>query len=264
MSNVLIGSAKTGKIFSVKQVSVESYYTHKQGYWLGFKPKYNQRELANAMQEACDNNHILYNQTYREQAWKKYNDCHKIANIKELCYTDCSALVRLCIRQAFNKELPNFNTESEPQVLKNSGLFEPPVKITSASQCTLGMVLVSPKKGHTVIVVEAHEAKHSSSISRAKDINMIKLCDIREYVLKFMTESDLNAAAIFAKKYNLEKAIYYTLYYLNEVYCDSYEVIIMKLLNVNDDNFFNTFGDSTLSDTQQFKKDFWERFRIYS
>lgn len=170
---VLIGSAKTDKIFSVKQVSVESYYTHKQGYWLGFKPKTHQADLANAMREACDNNHILYSQDYREQAWKKYNDCHKIANIKELCHTDCSALVRLCIRQAFNEELPNFNTESEPQVLKNSGLFEPPVKITSASQCTLGMVLVSPKKGHTVIVVEAPESKHSSTTSKDKKLEQV-------------------------------------------------------------------------------------------
>lgn len=104
------------------------------------------------------------------------------------------------------------------------------------------------------------EAQHVATIASAKDINMIKLCDIREYALKFMSTSEFKSVLEFAEKYNLEKAIYYSLYYLKEVYADGYESKVMELFHISDYSFLNSFGDSTLNNEQQFKKGFWNRF----
>lgn len=156
--SVLIGSARSSSYNVAKQVSLQEYYTHGQGYWLGFAPKTNALDLACAMGEMCANDNIKYSQSKRETAWQLWSVFgRQISNIKKICYTDCSAGVRLCIRQAFNVELPNFNTASEPSVLKKSGLFKDPIKVTKASQCTTGMVLVSPNKGHTAIVVSTDQ-----------------------------------------------------------------------------------------------------------
>lgn len=176
--SILIGSARSKGFFEGKQVSEQAYYTHMpEGYWLGFAPKTKGDKLAKAMREACDNNLIIYSQPYREQAWNEFTKTGSIAKINKRVYTDCSALVRLCIRQAFGIELPNFNTASEPDILRKSKLFEEPVKITSANQLKLGMILVTPKKGHTAIVTElntpvkaTHADDHLSLESVAKAV----------------------------------------------------------------------------------------------
>lgn len=189
--SVLLGSARTSSYNLADQVSVQDYYTHKQGYWLGFEPKSHALDLANAMKELCANNKIGYSQDYRETAWNMFEYFGRsIANINKRCYTDCSAGVRLCIWQAFNKQLPNFNTESEPSVLKKSGLFKEPIKVTNASQCTTGMVLCSPNKGHTVIVIstgkENNKTKYGVEVppsspllrrgSKGKSVRLLQSC----------------------------------------------------------------------------------------
>lgn len=105
-----------------------------------------------------------------------------------------------------------------------------------------------------------NEAKYSAGIFYGKDLNMIKMCDIREYVLAHREENVLPSVIELAKRFACEKAIYYTMHTLSQVYHDGYEQEVMDSLNVEDTTFLNTFGDSTLTDTQTFKKGFWERF----
>lgn len=144
-----IGSARSSRLNKEDQVSTQPYYTHSQGYWLGYEPKTKADALASAMLDACNNNNLLYSQPYRNEAWNNFKT--SIKGIKKTSHCDCSSLVRLCIRQVYGVKLPNFNTDSEKSVLKNSGLFYPPKRIYSAKDCTPGMVLVSPRKGHTAI-----------------------------------------------------------------------------------------------------------------
>ena len=105
-----------------------------------------------------------------------------------------------------------------------------------------------------------NEAKYTAGILYGKDLNLIKMCDIREYVLAHREENVLPEVIELAKRFSCEKAIYYTMHILSQVYHDGYEQEVMDLLDIEDTTFLNTFGDSTLTDTQTFKKGFWERF----
>ena len=139
---------------SGKEVSTQGFYLPKEGYWLGFEPKDKNlaNKLAQNMQDACDNNYFGYSQPYRltgRQAVVRYGS---IKGVKELCAVDCSSLVNLCL-YCSGHNVANFNTASEPKVLRNTGLFTEK-RITKESQCTTGMILCTPTKGHTMIVVK--------------------------------------------------------------------------------------------------------------
>ena len=113
----MIGSARSNKLTNNSEVSTQPYYTHSQGYWLGYEPidKDKAVALATAMKQACDNNKILYSQPLREEGWKNFKT--SIKDIKKITHVDCSSLVRLCIRQAFNVKLPN-ELSAENQAVK--------------------------------------------------------------------------------------------------------------------------------------------------
>jgi hypothetical protein len=104
-----------------------------------------------------------------------------------------------------------------------------------------------------------NEAKHSASIASFKDFNMIKLCDLREFILRHMTPNDFSIAIDFCIRYNLEKSLYYSLYYLNEIFSDGYEISIMEKLNIEDKTFLNTYGESTMNDNIMHSKTLEER-----
>lgn len=105
-----------------------------------------------------------------------------------------------------------------------------------------------------------NEAKYTASIAAFKDLNIIKLCDIREFIIKYVNEDDWELVTKFSIKYQLEKAIYYTMYCLKEIYNDGYEENIMSRMNIKDMNFISSYGENALNENYSFKKTFWERF----
>ena len=139
-----------------KEVMVEKYYAHSKG-WLAFYPKDETvaENLAKAMEEACANNNIGYDQNQRLGVFNRVKAGVRIKDINTPTECDCSALVRACILQATGKVLANFNTSTEPNILKTSGIFQPSFTVTKASQLKRGMILCTKTKGHTVIVTEA-------------------------------------------------------------------------------------------------------------
>ena len=104
------------------------------------------------------------------------------------------------------------------------------------------------------------EAKHTASIASFKDLNLIKLCDIREFIIKCITSEDFKQAINFSLRYNLEKSLYYTMYCLKKVYNDGFEDGIMNSLKISDISFLTLFGESTKNEKYRFSKTFWERF----
>lgn len=118
------------------------------------------------------------------------------------------------------------------------------------------------RKSHAFIHLCTHfydEVKHTLSYLIAKDLNLIKCCDIREFVIQQMNNNDINEALEFATKYSLQKQVYYTAYILNLIYHDGYEKCIMDKLALDDLSFLEKFGDNTLNENQKFKKNFWDR-----
>ena len=164
---VMIGSARgdeNGRAYggqpgdqTGKEVSRQPWYKHPQG-WRVFRAKDAEarEKIGACMDAACDNSHIGYDQNDRLTLYSVAEgvdfDCGKV----EIdCETDCSALVRVCC--AFAKiDLPNFNTQYEPEILARSGAFD---ELTGAAftdysdRLMRGDILVTRGKGHTAVVL---------------------------------------------------------------------------------------------------------------
>lgn len=141
------------------EVSMQAFYIHRKGWYLfSWKNLAFAEKCAKAMKDACNNKHIGYDQNQRLGVWNQLQAGKTIAGISTDTETDCSALVRVCIKQASGVDIGNQTTGTLPDALKKSGLFKDPIKCTSASQCTLGGILVTQVRGHTAIVVIAPSA----------------------------------------------------------------------------------------------------------
>jgi hypothetical protein len=92
-----------------------------------------------------------------------------------------------------------------------------------------------------------------------KDINIIKFCDIREYILNCCDNAILNKAIEFAKKYLFEDALYYTFYYLKELYNDGYEDNVLDKLTHIEEKKIQEYKINKYSEKMQWKNSFKTR-----
>ena len=164
---VKVGSARideNGKIHggragdqSGKEVSTQSWYKHKKGWRvLRCKNADKAEKIARAMQAACDNANIGYDQYQRLSL---YNFAKRVdfdpTRIKTPCETDCSALVRVCLAYA-GITVKNFRTPNEASILLRSGEFIELKESRYTDQSGYlrrGDILVTRTQGHTVVVL---------------------------------------------------------------------------------------------------------------
>ena len=99
-------------------------------------------------------------------------------------------------------------------------------------------------------------------ILNGSDINLIKYCDVREFVLQKMNTDSINKAIIFAKKYGFEKAVYFTIYFTRDIYNDVYETGILNSLSIEDEAFLYQFGEKDYGKPQKRKKIFGKAFSL--
>lgn len=145
------------------EVSTQAYYMHSKGWRLvRAKDASIAEKIASAMLEACNNNHIGYDQNDRLiiNKVKKYGS---LAKITEDCDTDCCDLVRACVYQASGKDCGDCYTATEAAALQKLGIFEPTVVVTASTTLYNGDILVTKTKGHTVIVVSGRPRKDEST-----------------------------------------------------------------------------------------------------
>lgn len=101
------------------------------------------------------------------------------------------------------------------------------------------------------------EGSHASWILIGKDLNIIKFCDVREYVVNCMKHDDILEAINFAKKHNLQKAVYFTIYFVKEIYNTGFEDEILNSLDISDESFLYEYGENEYDEVKTRKKDFW-------
>ena len=138
------------------EVSTQEWYLHKKG-WVVLRPRdpAAAERIASAMEKACANAKIGYDQAQRNTLYKAAAsvgfDPSKVTKKVE---TDCSALVRVCLAYA-GIGVADFNTSSEKSVLLGSGAFRQLADVysTRADYLRRGDVLVTKTKGHTVVVL---------------------------------------------------------------------------------------------------------------
>lgn len=206
---VIIGSARideNGKAHggkagdqTGKEVSTQNWYKHSKG-WRAFRFKDPEKaeKAAKAMQAACDNPNVGYDQYQRTSLYTavKYVgfDPAKAASPVE---TDCSALVRVCCAYA-GVTLPNFYTGDQPKTLLDSGAF---VELTgkkytdSSDYLKRGDILVTKTSGHTVIVLtDGPKAADDKPVADEPDTNYrVKILTGNWYV---RTSSNKNAPSL--------------------------------------------------------------------
>ena len=90
-----------------KEVAVRGWYNRPWNKLLRAKKSTVAENIAKAMEEACANNNIGYDQGQRTTLYKlcranKFN----IKAINEPCETDCSALVAVCVNAAGFMTIP--------------------------------------------------------------------------------------------------------------------------------------------------------------
>ena len=174
--------AKGGKAGDQTAVEVctRNWYLAGKG-WVLFRPKSSARaeKIAKAMEMACKNPHIGYDQSGRETLFnnvktKGYNPSKTTKPVE----TDCSGLVRVCISYAYGKDVTgNFSTASLPSKLVKTGYF---TKYTSDKYCKSsdylrrGDILCTPVKGHTAVVLSDGDMAYKT-IATAKPKEQSKL-----------------------------------------------------------------------------------------
>ena len=181
--NIIIGSARIdekgklsgGSVGDQKQtskpdykgeVSMQPMYVHSKG-WIVIRPKSDThaKKIANNMKTACNNKNIGYDQSNRADILKNG------VNSEKKTETDCSSLVRECVKEATGKDPGNFTTDNEVDVLKKTGLFKDPFNYTSDTKLYEGDILVTKTKGHTVVVVEGNSRSVSTKKEDTKNKN---------------------------------------------------------------------------------------------
>ena len=112
-------------------------------------------KIAKAMEQACANNNIGYDQNQRTtlytQAKAKNWDLSKITT---KCETDCSALVAVCVNAAGVAVSKDIYTGNEKQALLNTGKFKALTDkkyISSGEYLKRGDIILG--SGHTAIVL---------------------------------------------------------------------------------------------------------------
>lgn len=131
-----------------QEVSMQKFYVHKKG-WRVLRAKSSEiaNKLAEAMQIACNNSNIGYDQSER------YGIIKYGINTEVKTECDCSSLVRACIIYATGKDVGDFNTSNEQSVILESDLFDDMGSYHAGFVLRNGDILVTRIKGHTVIVV---------------------------------------------------------------------------------------------------------------
>lgn len=152
-----------------REVAVENFYMHALG-WKCYRPKdaATANALAAAMIEACSNSHIGYDQNNRLGVINQLKKYHTLGAIAVNTEADCSSLVRACCIQA-GFDPGNFTTYTEPGALNATGRFERAFTVKSAEELRNGDILVTSKKGHTVIVVSGHARTSAKAAEEIAD-----------------------------------------------------------------------------------------------
>ena len=118
--------------------------------------------IAEAMEKACANNDIGYDQYENKTLWNNIKDKgFDPSKTTKKVETDCARLVRVCVQYAavkagLNVEIPDFYTGNLVRKLLSTGLFEQMSASKYAKNSNLlerGMIQCTNGKGHTWVVL---------------------------------------------------------------------------------------------------------------
>ena len=157
---------------TLKEVYKRTWYS--KPWHTVFRPKSATvaEKIAKAMEQACANNNIGYDQYQRTTLYtlakdKKWN----ISKVTEKCETDCSALVAVCCNAAGVTVSKDMYTGNEKSVLTATGKFTVYTDskyVGSSDYLKRGDILLG--NGHTAIVLSNGSKVGASTTTKPKSI----------------------------------------------------------------------------------------------
>lgn len=151
------GKANSGAAGDQTKKEVYTRTWYKKPWHTVFRPKSSTaaEKIAKAMEQACANNNIGYDQWQRGTLYKLAKAAKwDISKITKKCETDCSALVAVCCNAAGIDVDEDMYTGNQRSILCATGAFEllTDAKYTgSSANLKRGDILLG--KGHTAIVL---------------------------------------------------------------------------------------------------------------
>ena len=153
-----------------KEVAIRGWYNRPWNKLLRAKRPVVANAIAEAMEDACANNNIGYDQGQRTTLYKICRaNGFNISAINEPCETDCSALVAVCVNAAGIYVSGDIYTGNEAAALMATGEFElltEPKYLVSDEYVKRGDILLY-EFHHTAVVLESgNKAKESAPVNK--------------------------------------------------------------------------------------------------
>lgn len=140
-----------------KEVFIQDWYLRPDGWTTVFRAKnfVDAEKIAKAMEQACANENIGYDQQQRTTLYAKAKAVGwDISKITEKCECDCSSLVAVCVNAAGIYVSKSMYTGNQKQILMNTNQFEifADTRYTDSSNLLRrGDILLG--NGHTAIIL---------------------------------------------------------------------------------------------------------------
>lgn len=170
---VLIGNASKSENGTIrgkagdqtgKEVTTRKWYKHSKGWYaLECLVPGMEEYIAEAMEKACANPDIGYNQYENNTLWENVKPFgYDPSRTTKKVNTDCARLVRVCVQYACVKMgldiiIPDFYTATMANVLVRTGLFRKlsdPKYTAQDLYLRRGWPMVTRTKGHAIVVLE--------------------------------------------------------------------------------------------------------------
>lgn len=191
-----------------KEVCTRNWYNRSGGWHTVIRPKdaTAAEKIAKAMEQACANDNIGYDQNQRTTLYTKAKAANwDISKITEKCECDCSALVAVCVNAAGISVSKDIYTGNQKSALKNTGKFEILTEskyLTKEDYLKRGDIILG--SGHTaitlsngILAVDNQETKVEASKTETTVKQQTSKPVVSEAVTK--TIKATNAARNFSK-----------------------------------------------------------------
>lgn len=140
-----------------REVVIQDWYLRAAGWSVVFRAKDKSvaEKIAKAMEQACANDSIGYDQGQRTTLYKYAEKCNwDLTKITEKCECDCSSLVAVCVNAAGISISKDMYTGNQKAVLQATGKFEVLTDskyLIKSGYLKRGDIILG--KGHTAIVL---------------------------------------------------------------------------------------------------------------
>lgn len=157
------------------EAKTQNWYNRSKGWSAVFRPKSSTvaEKIAVAMEQACANNKIGYDQSQRTTLYTKAKEKNwNLSKITSNCECDCSSLVAVCVNAAGIAVSKDMYTGNQKAVLKATGQFD---VLTDSKYLTYdkhlkrGDILLGT--GHTAVVLSDGD-QSGNTLKGEKTVNI--------------------------------------------------------------------------------------------